>query len=244
MKKTQKDAVDKIQSLNIYLKMWRDGKAQPHDLNDLIQEVDDWLQSLKGADKWKEFRLKHPEYCKALNELSTPPAQSETLYREVNKPTSIMAEDWSNTKGGGVKARFIYLEKVEDTPQVTQQDTPQVGQTVPNLSELGKTEKDKFILDFVQLTAKNVLSVFVALGLKTYIEATVVNDADGNTYKLSFRNIQTTIPKMPTEEEIGKQAEIYVGSMNWELDEELDPIGQALIYGALWMRDKLTTPKE
>ena len=36
------------------------------------------------------------------------------------------------------------------------------------------------------MTAKNVLSVFVALGLKTHLEATVVNDADGNSYKLSF----------------------------------------------------------
>lgn len=62
---------------------------------------------------------------------------------------------------------------------------------VTNLSELGKTEKDKLILDFIQMTAKNVLSVFVALGLKTHIEATVVNDADGSSYKLSF--VKTTL---------------------------------------------------
>ena len=64
--------------------------------------------------------------------------------------------------------------------------TQQKMEIVPNLSELGKTETDKFIIDFVQMTAKNVLSVFVALGLETHIEATVVNDANGSKYKLSF----------------------------------------------------------
>jgi hypothetical protein len=39
------DGMDKIQSLNGYLKIWRDGKEQPFELSDLIKEVDEWLQS-------------------------------------------------------------------------------------------------------------------------------------------------------------------------------------------------------
>ena len=60
------------------------------------------------------------------------------------------------------------------------------GEKVPNLSGLDKSGKDEFIKEFVEMTAKNVLSVFVALGLKTHLEVTVDNDADGNTYQLSF----------------------------------------------------------
>lgn len=59
------------------------------------------------------------------------------------------------------------------------------GEKVPNLSKLDKTNKDEFINEFIEMMAKNVLSVFVALGLKTHIEATVVNNDE--PFELIFR---------------------------------------------------------
>jgi hypothetical protein len=37
------DLVDKIRCLNGYLMMWRDDKKKPHELEDLIAEVDEWV---------------------------------------------------------------------------------------------------------------------------------------------------------------------------------------------------------
>ena len=64
---------------------------------------------------------------------------------------------------------------------------------VPNLSNLNETNKDEFITEFIEMTAKNVLSVFVALGLETHIEATVVNDAVDESYRLSFKKINRSV---------------------------------------------------
>lgn len=66
---------------------------------------------------------------------------------------------------------------------------PKKLESVPDLSKLGDTETEEFIKEFVEMTAKNVLSVFIALGLETHLEATVINDADGSKFKLSFKKV-------------------------------------------------------
>jgi len=63
----------------------------------------------------------------------------------------------------------------------------ELGGTVPDLSGLDKKNMDEFLMEFIQMTAKNVLSVFVALGLKSHIETTVVNDYDNSSFDLIFR---------------------------------------------------------
>jgi hypothetical protein len=60
---------------------------------------------------------------------------------------------------------------------------------IPDLSGLDPKETKDLIESVVELTAKNVLSVFVALGLKTHIDVKVVNDFNGDEYQLLFTKI-------------------------------------------------------
>ena len=41
------DVHDKVSSLMGYLKMWNDGKIPPQEIPELIEEVEEWLNSLK-----------------------------------------------------------------------------------------------------------------------------------------------------------------------------------------------------
>lgn len=95
---------------------------------------------------------------------------------------------------------FLHILESELRPLATHIDSL-YSEKVPDLSELDKIGKDEFIKEFVEMTAKNVLSAFVALGLKTHLEATVINDADGNTYKLSFRKAEFPPPPLEVTEE-------------------------------------------
>jgi hypothetical protein len=61
---------------------------------------------------------------------------------------------------------------------------------IPDLSGLDPKETKDLIESVVELTAKNVLSTFVALGLKTHIDVKVVNDFNGNEFRLLFTKIQ------------------------------------------------------
>jgi hypothetical protein len=60
---------------------------------------------------------------------------------------------------------------------------------IPDLSGLDPKETKDLIESVVELTAKNVLSTFVALGLKTHIDVKVVNDFNGDEYQLLFTKI-------------------------------------------------------
>ncbi len=101
-----------------------------------------------------------------------------------NKVIEILEEFDNNFENSVIPQRY----HDELATLIAKRFSEPVTEEVPNLSGLNKGSTDEFIKDFVEMTAKNVLSVFVALGLKTHIEATVVNDADGNSYKLSFHN--------------------------------------------------------
>jgi len=61
-----------------------------------------------------------------------------------------------------------------------------VFEKVPNLSGATKEQKELIIKELTETTAKAVLTVFVALGLKAFIETKVTNDATGDSYILKF----------------------------------------------------------
>jgi len=55
-----------------------------------------------------------------------------------------------------------------------------------DLSNLTDEDKGVIIKEFSELVAFQCLDLFNALGLKTHIEANIVNQPDGAKYKLSF----------------------------------------------------------
>jgi hypothetical protein len=106
---------------------------------------------------------------------------------------------------------YNYLYKAIITAMEEYHQQKSQEEKVPDLSKLDEPSKDEFITEFVEMTAKNVLSVFVALGLKTHIEATVVNDADGNSYQLSFKNTKKS--QEEAEERYGKGLQFFTDLM-------------------------------
>lgn len=66
-------------------------------------------------------------------------------------------------------------------------------ETVPDLSGSTPEQRTLIIKELTETTAKAVLTVFVALGLKTHIEARVINDATGDEFLLKFNKIEKDI---------------------------------------------------
>jgi hypothetical protein len=58
-----------------------------------------------------------------------------------------------------------------------------------DLSDIPIERKNELVKGFTEVTAKEALSLFMALGLKTHIEATVINDATGDLFQLSFKKV-------------------------------------------------------
>jgi hypothetical protein len=60
----------------------------------------------------------------------------------------------------------------------------------PDLSGLTDAEKSKAIKDFVEVTSRYFLQLFLMLGLKTHIETMIVNERTGKEYILSFKTVE------------------------------------------------------
>jgi hypothetical protein len=60
-------------------------------------------------------------------------------------------------------------------------------ETVPDLSAATDQEKADFINGLIKIASREILKVFVMLGLKSHIETTVVNEATGDAFLFSFR---------------------------------------------------------
>ena len=167
--------------------------------------------------------LMFAENLKWLNKSHPTPPIREGEIKEIAKAAwnhSTRNQNPDNLKNDNFED-WMYMWGRSMISELTTPSPQPKGSSVPNLSDLDKTNKDEFIKEFVEMTAKNVLSVFVALGLKTHLEATVVNDADGNTYKLSFRN--TTPPER--EDQIKQTPEDY-DDPNGALKDAMDKINQ------------------
>jgi hypothetical protein len=59
----------------------------------------------------------------------------------------------------------------------------------PDLSGLSEEEKGKAIKDFVEITSRYFLQLFLMLGLKTHIETMIVNDVTGKEYIMTFQTV-------------------------------------------------------
>ena len=59
-----------------------------------------------------------------------------------------------------------------------------------DLSELPSKQKKEMIEVFTELTCKHALQLFMSLGLKTHIEAMVVNDTTNDEFILTFKKVQ------------------------------------------------------
>lgn len=55
-----------------------------------------------------------------------------------------------------------------------------------DLSKFSEEDKQKYVDDIVLVVAKVMLNSFIMLGLETHIAADVVNDTNGDKFKLSF----------------------------------------------------------
>jgi len=75
----------------------------------------------------------------------------------------------------------------------------QPADTYIDLSEIDKSEKDKLIRGFGEVTAKEALRLFLSLGLQTHIEVSVVNEPTNELYLLSFRKIDPATGTAQTE---------------------------------------------
>jgi hypothetical protein len=69
-----------------------------------------------------------------------------------------------------------------------------VKEEVPVLSDLSESDKASTIDQFVRLTAKHTLQLFMMLGLKSHIDAKVTNDATGDIFEFSFKKIISSAP--------------------------------------------------
>jgi len=58
------------------------------------------------------------------------------------------------------------------------------------LSDISEKDKADTIDSFIRLTAKHTLKLFMMLGLKTHIEAKVVNDVTDEEYIFSFKKVE------------------------------------------------------
>ena len=55
---------------------------------------------------------------------------------------------------------------------------------------MNENEKKKIIDEFTIMTAKATLELFYKLGLKTHIEAMIINDENGDEFIFSFKRIK------------------------------------------------------
>jgi hypothetical protein len=60
----------------------------------------------------------------------------------------------------------------------------------PDLSGLTDEEKGKAIRDFVEISSRYFLQLFLMLGLKSHIETMIVNEKTGEEYILSFKTVE------------------------------------------------------
>ena len=83
------------------------------------------------------------------------------------------------------------------------------------LSDLSEDDKKSTIDQFVRITAKATLELFLMLGLKTHIECMVKNEPTNQEFIFSFKTVEyasQSQPK-PTDEEIENAAENYLQSL-------------------------------
>lgn len=62
-------------------------------------------------------------------------------------------------------------------------------ETVPDFSCATEDQKYLILKELTETTAKAVLTVYTALGLKAFIETKVVNQATGEEFILSFKKV-------------------------------------------------------
>jgi Ni,Fe-hydrogenase I large subunit len=60
----------------------------------------------------------------------------------------------------------------------------------PDKTEITETEKGKYIREFIELTSKHTLHFFLMMGLESYIETMVVNQATKEEYIFSFQTVK------------------------------------------------------
>jgi hypothetical protein len=76
---------------------------------------------------------------------------------------------------------------------------------VPILTDLSESDKASTIDQFVRMTAKYTLQMFMMLGLKTHIEAKIVNEPTKEEFIFSFKKVETT--SLPSSDNV-KSAEL------------------------------------
>ena len=69
------------------------------------------------------------------------------------------------------------------------------GAKVPVLTDLLESDKASTIDQFVRMTAKHTLQLFMMLGLKTHITAKVKNDATNEEFEFTFKKLEQEKPQ-------------------------------------------------
>ena len=71
-------------------------------------------------------------------------------------------------------------------------------ENIPVFDSLDLSENDKknTIDQFIRLTTKHTLQLFMMLGLKTHIEARVVNEPTKEMFEFSFKKVEPKKPKV------------------------------------------------
>jgi|688.fasta_scaffold63372_8 hypothetical protein len=92
---------------------------------------------------------------------------------------------------------FKHLDKSVETQ--LKEETPTKGESILDydLSGIDEDKKRELIKGFTEITAKQALELFVSLGLKTHIEAMVINDTTGDEFILSFKKVIVSTVEQP-----------------------------------------------
>lgn len=80
----------------------------------------------------------------------------------------------------------LHPSESADVPAQSEKQYPWGPDEYPDLSACTPEQKHETIVGLIQLTAKEVMRMFYAFGLKTHIECIVVNEPTNETFEFSF----------------------------------------------------------
>lgn len=211
----------------------------------LKQCNDGWWQifnpdGTKAEGRQSDSFVNNSKILKDLHIKKTP----DELFRE--KQASMSDEDLLNLcrehvskmcKSGGSSFTMCVPPSINDTDMsltelfnryekaITEPKNPLKNENgeLYDLSEFTPEQKAKVNEAWCKIAGSLAMETFYALGLKTHMEADMVNDGNGDVFKLSFIKINNNPkPYKPQMVKVNSGDNIFVGSItgvNWDLDQ-------------------------
>lgn len=107
-----------------------------------------------------------------------------------------------------------YISTLESELSLLQE---QEKEPIPILTDLSEDDKRSTIDQFVRMTAKYTLQMFIMLGLKTHIEARIVNEPTKEEFIFSFKKVtEKSVDQSGIREELIKFRDYLISEWKYE----------------------------